>query len=528
MEIDLLLWIVVGVALLALYATIKTKNPLDASLLALTFVILLAILIAKQNKTKNTLQKGQEHYVDWNNFVELVNPNTSNLSEPYAFLQDTYNETLLPIASGLTLYYSVFSKDSYTADSTNWYNISPFFNNVSTKKLCPDVKFEETHLTLATVPTFARDEGIHIGSNTIRGVPCNKLGITAANSFTTFLMFSIMELPQDQQVLPLIKVFAHTMNINGFTIEIGNKGGKPTVSVFFGNETVAKDLTLDDVILKKPLLLVLNKNLQDVSVVFYSNLEAADVLMLRKEKSVQLTAPANDVEFSNKPFEINRDKSLLLNMHAMGFYRVSLTTSKQNDVAVYLAKEHLKMTKYMQQLGNTLLTLQQKAEDAKQCKFDLETCGLCKSVTDWSNIAAVATSANDPCLEAIDKFCSANPEHAFCSCWNTENPVSQSATCQRFVNLFRPNPAIQDIDNIDPDTLSVIREKYKLCKCDNTSSSTNHKGDVVSLPTKRTHTIAINMTDWPISESDIGIFEKIGIDNPYVKDAPMELTLAVK
>ena len=525
--------------LIAMIMYMRSKSPADLALVVA--VTVMGITWSYMWLQRLSVSAPQENFVDWNNFVELVNIDPSDPAaaasvEAYAFLQDNYNEHLTPIATGLTVYYSAFSKASFPDPSTAmWYNISPFFRTEGSTRICPDVRIEDTHVKMSLVPTYSRDEGLHIGNITLTGAPSNKLGVKASASFSYFMMLSVMELPVEGQQYELTKIYAHTKDINGISVILENVGGNLALTVTFGDQVIADKHALQSVVLRKPMLIIINKNLQDMTVATFANLDSADILALRTESVKQLPAAnATDVEFSNKEMTVNSGKKLMLNIHAMGFYRAALSTSKQNDLSVYLAKEYAKMSKYMQQLGSTMLALQQRVIDIKSCKFDQTTCDVCKSVTDWSNMSTVLSTATDTCLESIHTFCTANPEHTFCACWNTENPAASTSKCENFVKIFAnagttssKGKGVDDIEKIDADTLAVIQEKYNLCPCDQACQK-DSKDAVVngpSLKDVRPFLLKVDPNQWSINMDDVEAYNNMQIENPSVGDIPKEMLL---
>lgn len=535
--------------LIAMIMYVRSKSPIDlAFVIVVTIIGIVWTYMWIQDLSRHSRQSRQssnhENFVDWNNFVDLVNIDPSDPAaaasvEAYAFLQDNYNEHLTPIATGLTVYYSAFSKASFPDPSTAmWYNISPFFRTAGSTRICPDVRIEDTHIKMSLVPTYSRDEGMHIGNITLTGAACNKLGIKASASFSYFMMLSVMELPSEGEQHELAKIYAHTKDINGISVILENVGGNMTLTVTFGEQVVADNHVLTSVTLRKPMLIIVNKNLQDMTVATFANLDSADILALRTESVKQLpTSSASDiveVEFSNKEMSVNSGKKLMLNMHAMGFYRAALSTSKQNDLSVYLAKEYAKMSKYMQQLGSTMLALQQRVIDIKSCKFDQTTCDACKSVTDWSNMSLALSQATDTCLTSIHTFCTANPEHSFCACWNTDNPAASTSKCENFVKIFSTagsgseSTSTIGVDDIDKDTLAVIRDKYNLCPCDQVGQCSKDALAPISSPSLkdvRPFLLKIDPNQWTINMDDVEAYNNLQIENPAVGDIPKEMLL---
>ena len=89
----------------------------------------------------------------------------------------------------------------------------------------------------------------------------------------------------------------------------------------------------------------------------------------------------------------------------------------------------------------------------RKCPYDAIVCKACDSVGDWTNIDNII-AANDMCKTEVHKFCSENPGHPKCACWNANNPYYKGA-CDSLRNLFAKNilkeepPPKKEKDNID-------------------------------------------------------------------------------
>ena len=82
------------------------------------------------------------------------------------------------------------------------------------------------------------------------------------------------------------------------------------------------------------------------------------------------------------------------------------------------------------------------AAKARSCPFDPATCGACGGVKDWSAAADSVVTQGTECLRAIDRFCSANPQHPRCTCWDLANPEYGGTGCTYYRTVFNGAPIV--------------------------------------------------------------------------------------
>jgi hypothetical protein len=79
----------------------------------------------------------------------------------------------------------------------------------------------------------------------------------------------------------------------------------------------------------------------------------------------------------------------------------------------------------------------------------------------------ILTNASTTCLQSIDQYCKTNStNNSLCACWNPNNPISTTETCKNFRSIFS-GVKLYSLDNIDANTLDIIKKKNNLCDCGN-------------------------------------------------------------
>lgn len=125
------------------------------------------------------------------------------------------------------------------------------------------------------------------------------------------------------------------------------------------------------------------------------------------------------------------------NANAMAFGTLARETGEADLAALYA---HYR--KLLQQFDPAFVQLSHQLGEAQRlraCPYDQATCTACASVKDWTSNEQVL-GAGQACLKAIDAFCTKNPTHVRCACWDASRPDPTGA-CKAYRTVYSGLPA---------------------------------------------------------------------------------------
>ncbi len=453
--------------------------------------------------------------------------------------QGDYNENTYGIETGLTLYYSAFSRNSYPKPGVTIVNISPYFSSPNS---CPDVKIDDTHLRFLMEPNFSRETGFSLNGNSMSGPKCHQMGVNGNDQFTIFTVLKFSSFSQDQMdPYEIFQLYANTMNNIGVYFMISNKiermgmsygvklmvgyGSHNTYTASYksGNESSYTELitinpshTYMFVLVKKPAQIVLY---------MYPNIENIGTGSSSRVKILDEPIEGDEnVLLSNKPMTINRHQNIMGNMHTFGVYNQALEDNSMSLLFVHTQRELHKTNQLLQELANKINTLQGQIETQKSCPYTDGVCNTCTEVKDWRNLTNVILNGNDDCLSKIDEFCINNPKHELCTCWNPNNSMSHTEQCKNYINIFRKNKMISP-DNLDAETLEIIKQKNGLCSCKDVETLKDVIKDhlaIANMQGQVPRPKRINQ-NYGINRDDIDAYNKGSIDSSFQREDTQKL-----
>lgn len=440
------------------------------------FVITLAIfLVFISGNNINIKAIGAEHY---------ANDMTTTLDALSAFGNQTGGESIAKFASGLTIFYTAFTKSSYQRGTKTWINVSP---NKQGGDQCPPpdapsgAASATDSATFSEVPSFSKENGFPCGRNMIRGPMSYKLGISLNNSFT--IAFTMRFDPFSKTVpdsnLELFKLFANTTSgLNGLSMYIQNDyspvndsgiGSDYNVNMFlvFGNRAPVKVTGLSRLSTSTIFMFVIIKTGLNLTLRVFPRVSemSADSGMSSGFVGVDMQIPSSeDVMLSNKEFTINGQGNLQASIYNFAIWNKSLSSAVLNDWYMN--------TQIALQSGNATLTglaaayseMQDQLRNANACPYDDVTCKTCNQVTNWNNVSDLILNGGPKCMASIDTFCTNNPTHPQCTCWNSSSALSDTEQCKTYKSMYKGAPTLS-IDNLDSGLLNQIQNKYNLCEC---------------------------------------------------------------
>ena len=419
-------------------------------------------------------------------FTTLEKYNFSNIDSLKSFVIGPYNEPhqKIDFNNTLALYYSSFSASSIEDLSKQvWKNMSEFLvGNKMVKDAsnasCSVNEMDQTFIEFSSKPPFDRMNGIILNDNIATGPPSYQLGITGAANFTLFFTFKFMSVPTSiSKPIQLFNMYANTQSNNGLSITIKNIAPIPefptrfraSINVVYSGISIADnqvdtDKAIFDV--NTPVLLMLTRKDSTiiVSLKTFNGVETMPRIVPLKDNELVIPPEELGLLFSNKRMEINKSGSAGISIYNFGIYSTNLLEDQKIGLYDYISYEIMRL--YEMEYLRSFLGAVHIAEEASACPYGEDVCSSCPDVTTWTSPVDIVT-ASDDCRKAIDAFCSQNPHIVQCECWDPK--YSTDTKCQKYINVIRSSASnVLDMGscvnptNIDPDTLSMIKNKYNL------------------------------------------------------------------
>lgn len=392
------------------------------------------------------------------------------------FVQDN-NENIAYISNSLTLYYSVFSDSSYNhaqgnqGDLKKWYNISSYFKQ-SEISSCSSMRFNESHMNFFNNPTYSREDGIMLGNNYITGPMSYTLGISGNTQYSIFIFIKFMSISQSNNDIEIFKIFGNNNNLNGIRLYMTGNNTDSVATDISGcnmyleigaNQPIQciKDGSRNAMFQhNKSYLFIMTNNNSSIRLSLYDSLKNSKMDLINAPVSSKMY----DVSFSNQNMIINQYQNLNGNIYAFGVYNKVLSDNDMLNLQTHLFSQIQVMDPVIVEKEKIIETLKSDINSIKACPYNQETCAQCASVTDWTNINAVLTTNDLQCLDAINKFCTENPSHYMCKCWNSNDNSYTSTQCGNYRNIYTNKTCI-DINDVNKADLSKLKSKYALCNC---------------------------------------------------------------
>jgi hypothetical protein len=413
---------------------------------------------------------------------------------------DSENETLernrLSGQGGVTFFATSFDNASYDPDHGGklWKNLisvptptSPSLSVVEEKRAKAIDRRGDLDLHFRRTPDFTREDGFSLGTNSISGPNSFQMGIRGDMAFTVFLMFQFAE--DIDHPVSMFKFYANTPGMNGvsmtaITTRSSKKLGKndrilrmkvtlgdgvdimctfpPTPSTeklrhaWKGGENdgfvitlgckyvvaVVKNFGKLQVYLKSVEPKNYSRNGEEYEDEDEDEEEVGEIEgdarhIVPGKRSLAKIADANvksvsDLSFSNKDMTINETANWPGTINVFGCFSRALSIK---EISTFSQHYSVVLKRY----DPVAIRSEEKKQEMTKlfsCPFDEPTCTSCSEVDNWIDFQNLITSS-DHCKQAIHRFCSDNPTHSKCRCWNVNDPV-YNKSCRVFRCMMNP------------------------------------------------------------------------------------------
>jgi hypothetical protein len=373
-------------------------------------------------------------------------------------------EDFSKISENLQLYFTSFNKLSYTQGSRLWRNI------METEKT-QDGIICKTNLVFDSIPNYSSKDGFGLDTNGITGPLSNTLKVKASKPYTLAMTFKTGNLKQSigkNGVIEILKLYANSPNNNALSIYIPEGTIKVQNNAQFGKLMLHYTDT-------KPIECKLSAldnlfNLDDntLTFLFFVRHEgyARLLYMTDKSKTVNQIArfdiPNSDTTFSNKEMSINRFKNWNARIINFAVYDTAFTDGNASLFYDHVLSLFIKFNDpYYMETVNQYNKATSEIKKLMECPFNESICKKCSLVTQWNDLSQVVTAPLE-CRKEILKFCTKNPSHPFCKCWDTKNAVSEQNSCKGLRQIFATDDPIFSCNNMSKDDLKCVSNKYNL------------------------------------------------------------------
>lgn len=413
------------------------------------------------------------------------------------------SQQLLPkkILSSLTVFITTLSKLSWDSSTVtkNTNNARYIWKNLASRSSyiykCGGTQQENSgeNFFLSSPPSMDADKkGIILGSNvSISGPESHQLGIDINRAMTVFFVSNEI---QPQTISTLFQIYANTRTNNGISMHFFSSPIDPLTSyessmvrfqvgVRIGDDPIVQG-NGDEVRIPRgdDCLWVLTKSYDHIRI-YMTNLRSKN---LDQRLVVDFKSGSHpNIILSNLNMTINGDLSWNTSLLAFGIATHAFDTADVHTISVHYRELFRNMDPELIKYRNELDRLKGENSKLKACPYDKATCEVCKGeVKNWGSHDWYLGITSGECSKAIASFCSKNPSHLMCGCWNTSDSRHYSSNaCLKYRSFFENTKLItsnmcpkikqpvkppEKKEEVSKDVGKCEKEKKK-DECDNTS-----------------------------------------------------------
>jgi hypothetical protein len=403
------------------------------------------------------------------------------------------------ISKELELLITTYDKNSYKGFGSTIYNIAKRNPKTCTSQgtiATRDFNFEDQE------PAYSNEKGVFLGNNKLKGPLSLNLGINGNGEFTAFLVCRHDVMPQGKRNINIMNIYANTNNNIGLTFGINEIVSKPVQSAkfYFGYDTqtvisqnfipIDPNVVYIYFILKKPSQII-GKVMSTI------NPSPVDII------NYKLNNP--DVLFSNKVMTINTHKQWYAYLRAFGMYNKILNDEGIKSVYDFVTLQEKKQDELFKQYLEQLTKIAADITLLKKCPYDSLTCQKCGEIKDWSRLENII-GANVDCRTAINTFCTKNPTHSACKCWDTTSSISKTEQCKNYKQIFSGIANI-DLTKLDSKSLEYIKKQYNLAPVPKVTTTSTASNKTALSTTDLLPKVSIPTVILPVDEPSTDLLE---------------------
>lgn len=446
---DYIIYLFIFLILVYVVVTYKSMKIID-----ITFIII-SILILLLNYARTS--KVPEHFANSSNDGTLI-----QLEEDIGGIHQT-----------CVMYFTSFNDSSYSSTQGNqiW------------KSLIDPLNIKPT-LEFSKKPSFSPKEGFDISSGTtIKGPTCDTLGIKIQEPYTIMIackhknLLPATALTDDISILQLY-AYSGATSTNGLhlyiepEIETDNNVqlGKLEFKYSDGDVIDCRAFEGDPFInLPVNVLTFYFINIADGTLTIKTMSEVNNEPITISSGSI---TPQEKYAFINQSLDINKNGNWKGQIYNFAIFNSELSNNDITNTYNHVINEYRKrnddsyitaINAYNANIGNISVIT--------SCPFNNSTCDSCQSVDEWYNMNSIVNSA-PTCKNAINTYCSTNPNTDWCKCWDNKGSYYNTTSCQSFRSLFAGKSAV--FETLTEQDLAILKDKYKLVTTDDCKLATNN------------------------------------------------------
>ncbi len=356
-------------------------------------------------------------------------------------------------SGGLVVHVTSFDLASYSGKASSgktWHNIAvPSALGAGAGDSCSGGELGGEDFQFRSTPSYSPSSGFSMAGNPLTGPMCHMLGIDANLPFTIAFVFQPTgDLPAQEEV-ELLMLSANTAGMTGLRVALkaplapapgvaqpasasASTALTTTLSVRLGSaDAVSAAVTVDK---QRRYLLVVSRDSGGAaaSVVDLDAATYARTNVLSGAGGGGASGPES-IKLSNMDSLVNGGGKWNASLSALMIYARSLSDLELGALYTYYADAYNRFDPAFIQMQG----VKAAAAALRACPYDVTTCAACAGVKDWSGGSdAVLAAGGEACGRAIDRFCTANPTHPRCTCWDPNAATYTTASCRAFRGAF--------------------------------------------------------------------------------------------
>lgn len=376
----------------------------------------------------------------------MKHPCSIEITESFS-TDDVHGKEQLPIelTNKLKLYLSVFGKNSYKDGALIWNDISNNKDDISKCSGTRDFSMSESPMV---------DDikgGLGLRNVVLTGPRSEDLGLVGSGDFT-FYWYSKNLSEVSSSPIPVLTMYSNTPSNIALQVSIKQVGSQSYMVV--ENSLDGASLASIEVALTGSFspssgacsfaIVRSSGTLQ----VFFNDAPQGSPIVCGKER----------VLLSNRRVNINTTGKWDCKLSVFAVYRRALSSSDIVGITAYIRKRLV----LLDDEYRSLLQQKEQLESKKKCPIkDVDVCRLCSAIVDWSNPINFLQNASVECKEAINQYCSNNPNDEFCSCWGEGKKTTACEVMRSFFDQSTSNVAKEcEVRKLYPHSKEPSLDKY--------------------------------------------------------------------
>lgn len=301
---------------------------------------------------------------------------------------------------------------------------------------CSDNKNDSRDFVFSSTPSFKPDSGFATSMNPLVGPMCHMLGIDANQPFSISLVFQPSgDLPREDDV-ELVALYANTKNNNGMRLAMRSKdamdaSGRLTakITMQIGTAEASSGSFAFDARRRYLVSAIRDRVGAKVMVV---DLDAPSYASTQVLGDNSTAGVGEAIRLSNVEMQVNSGGKWNAMLASVLLYGRALGEMDMGALYGHFRAKYQQFDPSAQRLA----AIEAARRKATECPFDARTCSVCGDVKDWGSSSDGAITAGHDCTSAIHLFCTSNPKHPRCTCWDPEGKPYATAACQAYRGAF--------------------------------------------------------------------------------------------